>query len=102
MTDRDGDGSFWSALNREELPHCGQCDPTRHVEGADGRLTRCPNCHPLQGQPMPQARARRGEPPPSTRTPRWSDAAAQARRTLENRHRPTDPDGHPPDGDYPF
>jgi hypothetical protein len=100
MTDRDGDGSFWSRVDHQELPHCGQCDRTRHVEGTDGRITRCPNCHPLQGDPMPQAR-RPGERAPSTRTPRWSDAAADARRKLENRH--TDPPAEqPPDGDYPY
>jgi hypothetical protein len=101
MTDRDGDGSFWSGLNREDLPHCGQCDRTRHVEGPDGRVIRCPNCHPLQGEPTSRARRVLADPPRSTRTPRWADAAAEARRMLENRH--TDPPaGQPPDGDYPF
>jgi hypothetical protein len=125
MADRDGDSAFWSRLDREDLPHCGQCDPSRHAEGADGRLIRCPTCHPLQGDPMPQARPRPGEP------------AAEARRMLEERPRPdkragqaaapaaltgaalaraqlaearaarlerTEPaDGQPPDGDaYPF
>jgi hypothetical protein len=88
MADRDGDSAFWSRLDREDLPHCGQCDPSRHAEGADGRLIRCPNCHPLQGELMPQARPRPGEPAPSVRTERWADAAAEARRMLEERPRP--------------
>ncbi len=28
--------------------HCGTCDPTRHVEDAQGRAQRCPRCHPLR------------------------------------------------------
>jgi hypothetical protein len=92
MTDRDGDSDFWSRLNREELPHCGQCDRTRHVEGDGGRLTRCPTCHPLAGEPMPQTRRRPGEPDPPARTERYAEAAAEARRMLADRPRPlTDP-----------
>lgn len=93
MTDRDGDSDFWSRLNHEDLPHCGQCDRTRHVEGDGGRLTRCPNCHPLAGDPMPQNRPRPGEPAPPARTGRYADAAADARRMLENRPRPGKPAG---------
>ena len=84
----DAAPDFWSAVNREDLPHCGQCDRTRHVEGADGRLIRCPNCHPLQGDVMPQARPRPGEPAPSARSGRYAEAAAEARSMLENRPRP--------------
>jgi hypothetical protein len=29
-------------------PPCGDCDPHRRIEDADGRLTRCPTCHPLR------------------------------------------------------
>ena len=37
------------------LPHCGQCDPdTRQVGLADGRVGRCPRCHPLQDALLPQ------------------------------------------------
>jgi hypothetical protein len=93
MADRDGDAAYWARLEREDLPHCGQCDRTRHVEGDDGRLTRCPTCHPLQGDPMPQALPRPGEPPPSARTTRWAEAAAEARRMLEDRPRPGKPAG---------
>jgi len=94
MAYRDDSGpDFWSSVEREELPHCGQCDRTRHVEGADGRLERCPNCHPLTGEPMPQTRRRPGEPAPSARTGRYADAAADARRMLENRPRPGKPAG---------
>ena len=93
MADRDGDSAFWSRLDRDDLPHCGQCDRTRHIEGDDGRLARCPTCHPLQAETMPQARPRPGVPAPSTRTDRWADAAAEARRMLENRPRPDKPAG---------
>lgn len=86
--DRDGNGHFWSKVETEALPHCGQCDRTRHVEGADGRLIRCPRCHPLQGDPMPQGRPRPGEPPPPVRSGRYAEAAAEARSMLENRPRP--------------
>jgi len=38
---------FWSKVQKEELPHCGLCDPvTRHIEGDDGRVARCPRCWP--------------------------------------------------------
>jgi hypothetical protein len=53
--DPDGNGAFWSKVQNEELPHCGLCDPaTRHVELDDGRVSRCPRCHPLQDQLLPQ------------------------------------------------
>jgi hypothetical protein len=53
--DRDGDGAFWSKVQKQELPHCGLCDPaTRQVELDDGRIARCPRCHPLQDALMPQ------------------------------------------------
>ena len=91
-SDRDGNSDFWAKVQREELPPCGQCDRTRHVE-RDGRLIRCPNCHPLQGETMPQARPRPGDPPPSARTERWADAAAEARRMLDGRPRPGKPAG---------
>ena len=84
----DAAPGFWSGVEREELPHCGQCDRTRHVEGDDGRLTRCPVCHPLTGDPMPQHRTRPGEPAPSARTGRYAEAAAEARRMLDGRPRP--------------
>jgi hypothetical protein len=93
MADRDGDTAFWSRLEHADLPHCGQCDRTRHVEHADGRLARCPTCHPLQGETMPQGCPRPGVPAPSARTERWADAAAEARRMLENRPRPDKPAG---------
>lgn len=32
----------------EPEPACGQCGPNRQVENADGRLARCPRCHPLR------------------------------------------------------
>jgi hypothetical protein len=52
---RDGDDAFWSKVQKEELPHCGQCDPaTRQIERADGRISRCPRCHPLQDGLLPQ------------------------------------------------
>ena len=86
--DRDGNGHFWSKVETEALPHCGQCDPSRHVEGEGGRLTRCPRCHPLQGETMPQGRPRPGEPPRSVRSGRYAEAAAEARSMLENRPRP--------------
>ena len=92
--DRDGNSDFWSKVQREELPPCGQCDRTRHVEGPGGRLTRCPNCHPLQADPMPQA-PRPGDPPPSVRSARWADAAAEARRMLAERPRPLADPGAP-------
>ena len=94
-SDRDGNSDFWSSVERAELPHCGQCDRTRHVEGADGRLERCPNCHPLTGEPMPQTRRRPGEPAPPARTERYADAAAEARRMLAARPRPLSDLGAP-------
>lgn len=32
----------------EPEPECGLCGPNRQVENADGRLARCPRCHPLR------------------------------------------------------
>jgi hypothetical protein len=53
--DPNGDSAFWSKVQHEELPHCGLCDPvTRQVELGDGRLARCPRCHPLQNALLPQ------------------------------------------------
>jgi hypothetical protein len=53
--DPNGDRDFWSKVQKQELPHCGLCDPvTRHVERDDGRFERCPRCHPLQGALLPQ------------------------------------------------
>jgi hypothetical protein len=48
MADRDGDSAFFGDLHRkEEVPHCGLCDPhTRHIERDDGRIARCPRCWP--------------------------------------------------------
>ena len=55
MAERDGDNAFWSKVQKEDLPHCGLCDPVgRHVELDDGRIARCPRCHPLQGEQLPQ------------------------------------------------
>ena len=55
MAERDGDGAFWSNVQKEDLPHCGLCDPaTRHVERDDGRTARCSRCHPLQDKLLPQ------------------------------------------------
>lgn len=34
-------------LPRPAPPKCAGCDDSRHVELPDGRLTRCPYCHPL-------------------------------------------------------
>lgn len=31
-----------------EQPRCGRCDVNRQVERADGRMARCPDCHPLR------------------------------------------------------
>jgi len=98
VAERDGDSAFWSKVKTEDLPRCGLCDRTRHVEGADGRLARCPNCHPLQADPMPQARPRPGEPPPSVRTERWGEAAPTARRMLDGRPRPRSDPGAPDTG----
>jgi hypothetical protein len=55
MADRDGDTAFWSKVQKEDLPHCGLCDPvSRHIELDDGRIARCPRCHPLQTELLPQ------------------------------------------------
>jgi hypothetical protein len=32
-------------------PPCGKCGPNRQIEAADGRVIRCPDCHPLAEQP---------------------------------------------------
>lgn len=32
----------------EPEPECGRCGPNRQVETIDGRLARCPRCHPLR------------------------------------------------------
>lgn len=32
---------------------CGRCDHHRHVELPDGRIARCPRCHPLARQIQP-------------------------------------------------
>jgi hypothetical protein len=40
----------------EMPPRCGGCDPTRHVTGPDGRVRRCPVCHPLRDQRLAQHR----------------------------------------------
>jgi hypothetical protein len=54
--DPNGDAAFWSKVQKEELPHCGLCDPeTRQVDLDDGRIGRCPRCHPLQDALLPQA-----------------------------------------------
>jgi hypothetical protein len=53
--DPNGDRPFWSGVEKQELPHCGACDPvTRHIERDDGRIARCPDCHPLQDALLPQ------------------------------------------------
>lgn len=53
--DPNGDGAFWSKVQKEELPHCGLCDPySRLIERDDGRMERCPRCHPLQDALLPQ------------------------------------------------
>jgi len=53
--DPNGDTAFWQKVQKEELPHCGQCDPyTRQIERDDGRVERCPRCHPLQDALLPQ------------------------------------------------
>src|SRR5580693_1540490 len=53
--DPNGDRDFWSKVQKQELPHCGLCDPfTRQVERADGRFERCSRCHPLQDALLPQ------------------------------------------------
>lgn len=47
-----GDGPWWS--NRQATvaaplePPCGTCGPNRMVTRDDGRLGRCPTCHPLR------------------------------------------------------
>lgn len=42
---------------------CGQCDHHRHVELPDGRMARCPRCHPLRREIQPaQCPQHRGEP----------------------------------------
>jgi hypothetical protein len=46
VADRDGDGEFWTKVGSEEVPHCGLCDHTRHIEQDDGRVARCPRCWP--------------------------------------------------------
>jgi hypothetical protein len=52
--DPNGDGAFWSGVQRQALPHCGVCDPvTRQLEDGD-RAVRCPRCHPLQDELLPQ------------------------------------------------
>lgn len=53
--DPNGDRDFWQKVQKEELPHCGSCDPySRLVERGDGRMERCPRCHPLQDALLPQ------------------------------------------------
>jgi len=55
MAERDGDTAYWQKVQKEELPHCGLCDPvTRHVERGDGRVELCSRCHPLQDALLPQ------------------------------------------------
>jgi hypothetical protein len=57
-------------------PWCGTCDPrTRQVELADGRVKRCPYCHPMltaeeAGEANDAAwRAMYGSPPPRKTAP---------------------------------
>jgi hypothetical protein len=35
------------ATGAGQPPQCGKCGPNRLIDGDDGRLHRCPNCHPL-------------------------------------------------------
>jgi hypothetical protein len=32
----------------ESVPHCGQCDERRQIVLDNGRIARCPDCHPLR------------------------------------------------------
>ena len=53
--DPNGDSAFWQKVQKQELPHCGECDPySRLIERDDGRVARCPRCHPLQDAMLPQ------------------------------------------------
>ncbi|MCL2582957.1 MAG: hypothetical protein FWE35_10915 [Streptosporangiales bacterium] len=71
-------------------PWCGECDRrTRLAETDDGRLRRCPVCHPLRGQ---QPTAPGPHPPVRDVIPRYAEtkgqvlasyAEAEARRAAE-------------------
>jgi hypothetical protein len=50
-----GDGPWWTAAASQQPkqpaqlnPPCGNCDPNRQVRLPDGRMARCPGCHPLR------------------------------------------------------